>query len=153
MQKTEIQRLIEFAETIRQSTLKRLRLVPVDYMNWSPAIELMSFADIANHLVESDEWLLKKIRIKTLEPIDGIPNSLTIKNKDDYDILFSSLEDSFLKKCRFIKNLDDVKLNELMFDERFGEEVSIWWIIVRGNFDHEIHHRGQISVYLRMFNQ
>ena len=29
-----------------------------------------------------------------------------------------------------------------------GQEVSVWWIIVRGNLDHEIHHRGQLS-YLR----
>ena len=30
-----------------------------------------------------------------------------------------------------------------------GKEVSVWWIIVRGNLDHEIHHRGQLSSYLR----
>ena len=32
-----------------------------------------------------------------------------------------------------------------------GKEVSVWWIIVRGNLDldHEIHHRGQLSSYPR----
>ena len=32
-----------------------------------------------------------------------------------------------------------------------GQEVSVWWIIVRGNLDldHEIHHRGQLSSYPR----
>jgi uncharacterized damage-inducible protein DinB len=29
------------------------------------------------------------------------------------------------------------------------KEVTIWWIIVRGNLDHETHHRGQLSVYLK----
>jgi len=35
-----------------------------------------------------------------------------------------------------------------VFDERFGE-TTLWWIVVRGNLDHEIHHRGQIAAYLR----
>jgi uncharacterized damage-inducible protein DinB len=37
-----------------------------------------------------------------------------------------------------------------IYDDRFNDEVSIEWIILRGNLDHEIHHRGQIAVYLRM---
>ena len=28
----------------------------------------------------------------------------------------------------------------------------MWWIIVRGNLDHETHHRGQIAAYLRMLD-
>jgi uncharacterized damage-inducible protein DinB len=34
-------------------------------------------------------------------------------------------------------------------DSRFGE-VTVWWVIVRGNLDHEIHHRGFIGAYLKM---
>jgi uncharacterized damage-inducible protein DinB len=37
-------------------------------------------------------------------------------------------------------------------DDRFGGEVTLWWTIVRGNLEHEAHHRGQIAVYLRIVN-
>lgn len=36
-----------------------------------------------------------------------------------------------------------------MFDQRFGGEVSVWWIVMRGNLEHESHHRGQVAAYVR----
>ena len=38
-------------------------------------------------------------------------------------------------------------------DERFGGNVSVWWILLRGNLDHEIHTRGQIALYLTLHNE
>ncbi len=35
-----------------------------------------------------------------------------------------------------------------VFDGRFGGRVRVWWIVVRGNLDHEAHHRGQIAAGL-----
>ncbi|MFX0090823.1 MAG: hypothetical protein ACFFBD_03590, partial [Candidatus Hodarchaeota archaeon] len=49
-----------------------------------------------------------------------------------------------------LENMLEDQLTEKIFDERFGGPVNVWWIIVRGNLDHEIHHRGQISVYLKV---
>ena len=28
-----------------------------------------------------------------------------------------------------------------------------WWLILRANLDHEIHHRGALAVYLRVLNE
>jgi uncharacterized damage-inducible protein DinB len=38
----------------------------------------------------------------------------------------------------------------LVFDDRFGCQVSVWWVIVRGNLEHEAQHRGQVASYLRI---
>ena len=51
--------------------------------------------------------------------------------------------------ARCSRGMADVDFSRTMPDPRFGESVSVWWIIVRGNLDHEIHHRGQIAAYLR----
>ena len=37
-----------------------------------------------------------------------------------------------------------------MPDDRFGGDVSLWWVVVRGNLDHEAHHRGQLATLLRI---
>lgn len=46
----------------------------------------------------------------------------------------------------------DAVRKSTIFDKRFGKKVTIWWIIIRGNLDHEIHHRGQLSVYLKLLS-
>ena len=144
----EIIRLIKFAETVRESTLKRLRKVDWNEINWRPAANLMSFADVAGHIIDSDEWMIKKLKTKNLEPIDGYPNSVLIENKEQYNSLIERLEKILIEKNDFLKSLSDDNLKEKIYDSRFDGEVSVWWIIVRGNLDHEIHHRGQIAAYL-----
>jgi len=55
---SEGQRLCELSHAIRESSLKRLRLVPRGAENWRLAPATMSFADIAQHLIDADRALL-----------------------------------------------------------------------------------------------
>ena len=71
-------------------------------------------------------------------------------DSDTYKKLIINLKETLETKIRFINTLDEDKLNTKMFDDRFNSEVSVEWIILRGNLDHEIHHRGQAAVYLRV---
>ena len=41
-------------------------------------------------------------------------------------------------------------MKSIIYDDRYNDMVSIEWVILRGNLDHEIHHRGQIAAYLRV---
>jgi hypothetical protein len=109
----------------------------------------MSSADIAYHLIETDEWLFKKIEIKNLKSILGNSGTVEIQNRNDYLKLIEKLNNSGEKRAGLIRSLDDRGFEEKIYDDRFGKKVSVWWIIVRGNLDHEIHHRGQLSSYLR----
>jgi len=141
--------LAEFSKAVRTSTIKRLKLIPVGKENWKVSTGAMSSADIAYHLIESDEWLFKKIRLKNLKSILGNSGIVDIKTRTEYMKLIEELINSGEKRSGLILSFDDKELQEKIYDDRFGKEVSIWWIIVRGNLDHEIHHRGQLSVYLR----
>ena len=73
-------------------------------------------------------------------------------NLSKEDILKKQKEvlESLDRKIKFIDSLDKEKMESKIYDDRFNDEVSIEWIILRGNIDHEIHHRGQIAVYLRV---
>ncbi|MEE8139242.1 MAG: DinB family protein [Thermoanaerobaculia bacterium] len=51
--------------------------------------------------------------------------------------------------AEMIAEMTDRELEKRLPDQRFGGEVSVWWVIVWGNLDHETHHRGQIATYLR----
>jgi uncharacterized damage-inducible protein DinB len=150
--KSHSSELIELSDAIRNSTIKRLKLVPLGKENWRISPGAMSFADSALHLIDSDNWMIKKINQKILAPIDGIAGSVQISNEDEYKKLIGDLILSGVRRTDFIRTLNQKKFEELIYDERFGKEVSVWWIIVRGNLDHEIHHRGAIAAALRVLN-
>jgi len=110
----------------------------------------MSFSDLAHHIAEADEWLIKKLEARALEPIIGRAGKVTITAREQYMQLLRELEHLGTKRSRLIAGFSDEQLRERMQDQRFGGEVTVWWILVRGNIEHEIHHRGQIAAYLRM---
>jgi len=146
---SESEKLAEFAKAVRDSTIKRLKQVPAGKENWRITPEALSIAEIAYHLIEADEWLIKKIENQDLEPMQGKTGTINIDDNIEFQELLNRLQKSGQKRCSFIKKLKESKLQSTIFDKRFGKEVTIWWIIVRGNLDHETHHREQLSAYLK----
>ncbi|MCP3956920.1 MAG: hypothetical protein GY719_03610 [bacterium] len=142
--------LVEFARAVRESTLERLRAVPQGSENWRVSPGAMSFAELAQHLVETDDWMQAKMNDPDLEPILGQAGTVTVTDREQYLALVEALVRTGQRRERLLVSLDSDALQTRIHDARFGGEVSRWWIIVRGNLDHEIHHRGQIATYLRV---
>ena len=142
--------LIHFCKAVRGSTIKRLEMVPEGYENWKVSPGALSFAEITKHLIDLDDWLVEKIKNPEIRSIET--ESAVIKNCDrrEFKMLLKNLQEILERKIQFINTLNDEKLKAKIFDDRFDSEVSIAWIILRGNIDHEIHHRGQIAAYLRV---
>jgi uncharacterized damage-inducible protein DinB len=142
--------LAAFSRAVRESSLKRLRLVPEGRESWRPTPEAMSFADLAQHLIAADEWLFRKLDERTLEPMVGRAGEAGEITRGCYLEMLARLAETGLRRAELIAGLSANQLAEPIFDRRFGGEVNLWWVIVRGNLDHEIHHRGQIATYLRI---
>jgi len=139
-----------WSTAVRESTLKRLRLVPPQKEEWRPVPGAMSFADIAQHILDSDLWLFQKLEIRTLRPIQGSAGATHISARQDYLDILDRLEQAGSRRTELIQGLSLEQMDERIVDQRFGGEVSVWWVIVRGNLDHETHHRGQLATYLRV---
>jgi len=143
-------RLSELSNAVRESSLKRLRLVPTGRENWRPAEGALSFADIARHLIDCDEWLFRKLVDPRIAAIEAQPGIAVVTDRAEFDALIDRLAVLGGLRGKLIAGLAGGELAALVPDERFGGEVSIWWVIARGNLDHEAHHRGQLAVYLRL---
>ena len=146
----EIELLTEFCRRVRGSTIKRLELVPEGYENWKISPGALSFAEVAKHIIDLDYWMFEKIKNPDLKSIETETAIIKHCDRDRYLSLIDNLKNLLEKKIEFINTFDVDKLKTKMFDDRFDSEVSIEWIILRGNLDHEIHHRGQIAAYLRV---
>lgn len=153
MSTIEGRRLAELSTAVRESTLKRLRLVPEGYENWRISPETMSFADVAQHLIDADRWLFKMLELKNMKPMVGRPGLAHITSRGQYLSLLEELIQIGAHRSKMLEEMTEADLSERVFDERFDGEVTVWWIIVRGNLNHEIHHRGQIAAYLRVIDR
>jgi uncharacterized damage-inducible protein DinB len=146
---SEGQRLAEFSRAVRESTLKRLLQVPPGKENWCPLSRGMTFADIAHHLGEADRWLFQKLEDPTLSKMAGKAGEAAHVTSEEFQELARSLRQLGEQRVKLLSTLTDSVLDSPMSDDRFGE-VTVWWVIVRGNLDHEAHHRGQLALYLRI---
>ena len=147
---SESLRLAQLSIAVRESTIKRLLQVPDGFEGWRPTEASLSFADIAQHLIDADNWLFQKLQTPDLSPLQGQAGLVDVPNRAVFDGLIDKLREIGERRKIFIESLTEDDLSRRIFDSRFGGEVEVWWIIVRGNLDHETHHRGQVAAYLRM---
>ncbi len=145
----ESQRLAAWSLAVRDSSLKRLSRVRPGLENWRITPESMSFADVAFHLIEADQWLLDKVAEPSLSAIVGRARTTSISAPDQYAALCANLKAIGRRRADFLESLSPAQLEATVPDQRFGGLVTVWWVIVRGNLDHEIHHRGQVAAWLR----
>jgi uncharacterized damage-inducible protein DinB len=146
----ENKKIAKLSRAVRQSTLKRLRHVPPGYENWKPSHDMLSFADIAHHLIESDRWLFRKLEDPSLQSMTASVGEAGECSRQDFLKLLEELENLGDLRASNIEGMDSTVLDAELFDDRFGGKVTVWWMIVRGNLDHETHHRSQIAVYMRL---
>lgn len=131
-------------------TKKMLERVPMDQKDWRPHPKSMSIGRLATHLAETIHWIS------------------TINQVDDYDFstrpFKANLAASSEELLQLFQTNIDAAISDLasMSDEDFGKI----WTVRRGEqvmsqlpkkvairawgFSHHIHHRGQLSVMLRL---
>src|SRR5215510_989629 len=93
MQNSIQQQLADFSLRIRQSSLKRFHAIPEGKENWKITPESMSIGDLAQHVLDSDNWLFRKIQEPELRPIEGNPGTVTITGRAQYVDLLKNLEE------------------------------------------------------------
>lgn len=143
--------LADFSSIIRMSTLKRLENVPDNCINWRLNNTAMSFANLIQHLLNIDK-LFFSITTKNKRKFEwklGTEEPHLQVDKPTYSLMLKKLKKFQLKRYSIISNLDKSALNKEIIDEK-GKKITLWWFIMNKLIEHEIYHRGQISVYLKV---
>jgi uncharacterized damage-inducible protein DinB len=140
-------RLALFAETVRESTFKRIRQVRHGDEEWRPQPGALSFVDIVKHLVEADVWILRYLSGSSGPRAVIAPGDAGAR---EWPALTSELARLGQERTRAIAAMTEEDLGREVIESQVLGRTNFWWLIVRGSLDHEIHHRGALQLALRL---
>ena len=129
---------------VRTRTGTVLACVPADRVDWSPGSGAMTFADVIRHLALTERWLFVEVacgRPSRYQSHDGRWG----KSLDDLRALLARLHGESLELSAALSKVD----LELPVVTPGGASMAAWkWL--RAMCEHEVHHRGQLYLMLRL---
>ncbi len=148
----DINRLADFSQRVRASTIKQLNLVPPGKENTGVPEGAMSPADIAAHLSRIDLVLFDLPVTRSKGRDLGVAGQKIVASRAEYEDLVSQLEDLGRKRSDFIRGLTDAVLGiPIRFEAIAGKGETDLGDMLYRVFDHESHHRGALPVFLRAY--
>jgi len=134
------------------STRKLLARVPAKWLNWRPHKKSMTMGVLAGHLAETLEW------------------GMVILTQDRHDLdpdKFKPLKPKSVKQLLAVFDKGLAAFREALGKLSDEQMLAPWTLAVKGKtiftmprgavlrtmiFNHIVHHRGQLTVYLRLKN-
>ncbi len=135
------------------ATRKVLERVPEDKLNWKPADKSMTLNRLATHLAEMPSWGVHALTMDELDinPPGGEPyKPVELGSVADILELFDT---NVAKLLEVLERTNDDDFKQPWTLKNAGVEIFTEPKIgvLRGMvMNHSIHHRGQLSVYLRL---
>ena len=139
-----IQQFLHYFNNVRERTMRVARCIPPDKLDWSYAPGKFTLGDLLRHLavIERDMYA---------ENMQGKPSRYTSHGKelaDGYENVLAFMERLHQESMDIFSKLTDADL-QTKCKTPAGADITKWkWL--RLMTEHEIHHRGQIYLYLSM---
>ena len=133
------------------STKKMLERVPYDNPDWKPDEKSMSLGALACHVAEIPHWISDIINIDEFDFQQHYKPNKASSQED----LMGVYQENLDKALADLEKMNDEDLMKI-WTVKQGDKIYFQMpkvVAIRGwAFSHLIHHRGQLSVYLRLLN-
>lgn len=142
--------LFPLRQEIRAGTLKAVRPLPREHLEWKPPGGVHSILDWLRHIAQSEDWWIQAV---VMGKHDFVPRGRG--HLSDPDAVLQYLEETRAVTEGLLQEWPAAKLQErrpVPSRQRgtYGAlELPLHWIFAN-LFHHELHHRGQIYLYLRL---
>jgi len=140
---------LKYESTLTKKILER---VPLDKKEWKPHEKSMTLGRLATHVAEIPHWVS---RVVTMDEFDFVVQGFSTHSASSQDELMTIFNEKLSKAIADLQMIDDESFNKI-WTVRRGEQVMFTTpkkIAIRGwALNHLIHHRGQLSVYLRLLD-
>ena len=131
-------------ERAKAYTLDYLNTMPADKYSFKAVDSIRSFAGQMLHLASGNVGLITSATGNKIQWNRGLENSPTAQNKDSVVWYVVRSYDFALES---IKALDPDKYAEMV---DFGKRKEMRYTLLLKAFEHQTHHRGQTTIYIRL---
>jgi len=136
--------LLDYFDRVRERTMRVMAVVPPDKIDWTYQPGKFTIGDIARHLGAIERWMFAENALLRPSSYPGHGRELA----EGYEAIIDYMQRMHAESMEIFRSLDESR-----FDERTmtpgGARIRVrHWI--RSMIEHEIHHRGQLYLYLGM---
>ena len=144
--------LVEELRHEAAGTHKMLQLIPYHKLGWQPHIKSMTLGRLGAHIAEIPGWLVQTIK---QEELDFATANFSPQILEKPDAIMQAFHENMEKGLAALSEATDENLTSA-WTLRNGDEIFLRMQrigVVRGMvLNHIVHHRGQLSVYLRLLD-
>ena len=144
MEKETVASFLDYFEKIRARTLRVVECIPPDKIDWTYKEGSFTFADVIRHLAAIERYMYaENARLKPSR-YPGHGRELA----DGYAGVLEFFDRMHAESIEIFRALNDEDLQKRCLTPG-GASITVWkWL--RAMIEHEVHHRGQIYLYLGM---
>ncbi len=144
MEIRNIESFLPYLESIRERTLRVLRAVPPEKLEWRHSADVFSCGDLARHIAAAERYTFA-------ENVLGRPSR--------YQGCGPELAEGLDNVIAFMTRMHQEAVEVLKYvtpDQLAGKGLSpqgvpiTAWKLLRAMVEHEVHHRGEMYVYLAL---
>jgi len=135
---------LDYFERIRERTMRVVACVPPDRVDWTYREGKFTFGDLMRHLAAIERWMFAENATRRKSTYPGHGRELA----ETYDAIVDYMHAMHAESMQIFRSLSDDDFDAKTTTPGGGElRVGKW---LRAMIEHEIHHRGQIYLYLSM---
>jgi len=135
---------LDYFGRLHQRTMRVVRCIPPDKVDWRFREGKWTIGDLARHIAVINRYMF-------VETLQGRPSRYAGCGRElaeSYDEIISLMEGLHGESVEMLSSLTDLEAKCTTPD---GAAMAKWkWM--RAMVEHEIHHRGQIYIYLAMLD-
>jgi uncharacterized damage-inducible protein DinB len=139
-----IQPFLKYFGNVRERTMRVARCIPADKIDWTYAPGKFTLGDILRHLAVAERYMWA-------ENVQGHTARYTTHGKelaDGLETVLAFMERMHAESLEIFSKLNSDDLQRKCVTP--GNAAITTWKWLRLMIEHEIHHRGQIYLYLAM---
>lgn len=151
MAKSLTDRLLAELESEAAITRRVLERVPEGKDDWKPHEKSMSMGRLASLVANMPGWIAMMLTQDELDVVAGAPPAQMKTNRD----LLAAFDANVDRSRQALKNTNDAHLEtnwRMLARGHVVAEASRYENLRSGVLNHLAHHRGQLTVYLRLNN-
>lgn len=141
---TQAAAALDYLAKVHHRTMRVVRCIPPDYVDWSPKEGVFTLGDLARHLAVT-------MRYTFTENIASRPSIYSTHGRElaaNLADILAFMEARYAEAMAIFAGLSDEDWNQKCLTAD-GASIARWKLL-RLAIEHEIHHRGQLYTYLSL---